>query len=129
MVVLHKFVLNKTKTKEKKMKINKLYRLYAILCLTLFCFCSNITAQTKGTEVSATVLDQQGNPLSGVNIYGPNGIQSTTNGQGQFKIILGDEGSVVIQKKGYESELLSFSNIKDMITLEKSPFLATEDAK
>ena len=127
MVVLHKFVLNKTKTKEKKMKINKLYRLYAILCLTLFCFCSNITAQTKGTEVSATVLDQQGNPLSGVNIYGPNGIQSTTNGQGQFKIILGDEGSVVIQKKGYESELLSFSNIKDMITLEKSPFLATED--
>ncbi len=58
------------------MKINKLYRLFTLMCLAVFCFCSIATAQTKGTEITATVVDEQGNPLSGVNVFAPNGVQS-----------------------------------------------------
>ncbi|SNR71279.1 TonB-linked outer membrane protein, SusC/RagA family [Lutibacter agarilyticus] len=109
------------------MKINKLYRLFTLVCFALFCFCNQTIAQTKGTEVNATVIDEQGNPIMGVNVFGPNGVQAITNVNGQFQItLLGDE-SVVIQKRGYESELISISDLLDNVTLEKSPFLATED--
>lgn len=125
--MFNKFVLTKTNTKEKKMKINKLYRLYMLMCFALFCFCGIATAQTNGTEISAIVVDKQGNPLSGVNVYGPNGSQASTNAMGQFKITLTDNEAVVIQKKGYESELISLFDLDGNITLEKSPFLASED--
>ncbi|MFC4723648.1 SusC/RagA family TonB-linked outer membrane protein [Geojedonia litorea] len=109
------------------MKINKLYRLLTLMCFTLFCFCSIATAQTKGSEVKATVVDEQGNPLNGVNVFGPNGNKSFSDVNGQFQIkLLGDE-SVVIEKKGYESKLISMSDLTGNIILEKSPFLATED--
>lgn len=109
------------------MKINKIYRLFALVALALFCFCNQAIAQTKGTEVSATVVDQQGNPLVGVNVFGPNGIQSITNSSGQFKIKLSGVESVVIQKKGYKSELIGMSDLTGNVTLVKSAFLDTED--
>jgi TonB-linked SusC/RagA family outer membrane protein len=93
---------------------------------TLF-FSSTITAQKKGTEVSAIVVDEQGIPLSSVNVFGPKGIQTSTDAKGNFKITLLGDDSLVIQKKGYESILLSISSINDKITLKKSPFLASED--
>lgn len=109
------------------MKINKLYRLFALVCFALFCFCSIATAQITGTEVSATVVDEQGSPLSGVNVYGPSGTKSSTNVNGQFQITLLNDESVVIQKKGYESVLLGLSDLIGDITLKKSSFLASED--
>lgn len=109
------------------MKINKFYRLFTLVCFTLFCFCSITTAQTKGTKVLATVIDEQGNPLSDVNVYGPDGAQSYTNINGQFEITLLNDEAVVIQKKGYESKLIGLSDLTGNITLEKSPFLASED--
>ena len=127
MVELNKFVLTRTNIKEKKMKINNIYRLYTILCFALFCFCSNLMAQTKGKETSATVVDKQGNPLSGVNIYGPNGAQSATNIKGEFLISIVGEGSILVQKKGYESSLLNLSDVTSTITLNKSLFLASEE--
>ena len=109
------------------MKINKLYRLYALVCFTMFCFCGMLTAQSAGTEVSATVVDQQGNPLSGVNIYGPESSRASTNTNGLFKITLPNDEAVIIEKKGYESKLVNLSTIIGNITLVKSNFLASED--
>lgn len=85
------------------------------------------TAQIKGTAVSATVVDDQGNPLSGVNIYAPDGVKKTTDINGQFTLNLNNDETVVIEKKGYESEHLRISDLSGNIALEKSPFLASED--
>jgi TonB-linked SusC/RagA family outer membrane protein len=93
----------------------------------MLCFIGMVTAQSAGTELSATVVDEQGNPLSGVNIYGPGGSQASTNVNGVFKIILPNDDIVRIEKKGYESKFLSLSTIGDKITLVKSDFLASED--
>lgn len=110
------------------MKINKAYKLFTTMFFALLCFCGTITAQSSGVEVSATVVDEQGNPLTGVNIYGPKGKETNTNFKGEFKITLLSDDSVVIQKKGYESEIFTISDITgDNIILKKSPFLASED--
>ncbi|WP_282135186.1 SusC/RagA family TonB-linked outer membrane protein [Seonamhaeicola maritimus] len=109
------------------MKINKLYRLFTLVSIALFSFCNIAMAQTQGTEVSATVVDEQGNPISGVNVFAPNGVKASTNDNGQFKLELLGDDPVVIQKKGYESQLIGVSDLKGNITLEKSAFLATED--
>jgi len=109
------------------MIINKLYKLYTLVCLAMFCFCGMVTAQSAGTEVSATVVDQQGNPLSEVNIYGAGGSRTSTNANGVFNITLKKDQAVVIEKMGYESQLLSLSTITRNITLVKSDFLASED--
>ena len=109
------------------MKINKLYRLYVLTCFTMLCFFAMVTAQSAGTEVSATVVDEQGNPLSEVNIYGPGGSQVSTDANGLFTISLPNDEIVVIKKKGYESQFISLSNVSGNITLRKSDFLASED--
>ncbi|WP_147676702.1 SusC/RagA family TonB-linked outer membrane protein [Algibacter pacificus] len=109
------------------MKINKIYKLYALVCFTIFSFCGMVTAQSEGTQVSATVVDQQGNPLSGVNIYAAGGSRASTDASGFFNITLVNDQAVVVEKKGYESQLLSISSDSDNITLVKSEFLASED--
>ena len=109
------------------MKINKLYRLFTLACLMVFGL-SNVTmAQTKGVGVKATVVDEQGNPLSGVAVFSPSGDKATSDAKGQFQIPLLSDESVVIEKKGYESELIDMSDLTGNITLVKSPFLASED--
>ena len=109
------------------MKINKFYKLLTLMCLALFCFSNFTIAQTKGTELKATIVDEQGNPLNGVNVFGPSGIQTSTDSNGQFQIKLLNSESIVVQKSGYESKLFGISDITDVITLIKSPFLASED--
>ncbi|WP_181896384.1 SusC/RagA family TonB-linked outer membrane protein [Seonamhaeicola aphaedonensis] len=109
------------------MKINKLYRLYTLVCFAMLCFSSMVTAQSAGTELSATVVDEQGNPLTGVNIYGPGGSRASTNDNGLFNITLPNDEIVVVEKKGYESQFVSLSTIAGNITLVKSDFLASED--
>ncbi|WP_396600607.1 SusC/RagA family TonB-linked outer membrane protein [Algibacter sp. R77976] len=84
-------------------------------------------AQTKGVDVKATVVDEQGNPLSGVAVFSPSGDKATSDAKGQFQIPLRSDESVVIEKKGYESELIDMSDLTGNITLVKSPFLASED--
>ncbi|WP_345277135.1 SusC/RagA family TonB-linked outer membrane protein [Litoribaculum gwangyangense] len=111
------------------MKIFKIYRLYALLCFTMLCFCVMATAQSKVTEISATVVDEQGNPLSGVKIYGPSGSRASTNVNGVFNISLPNDETVIIEKKGYESQFFSLSTLAGNITISlvKSNFLASED--
>lgn len=109
------------------MKINKLYRLYALISFTMFCFCGMVAAQSAGTKVSATVVDQQGAPLNGVSIYGPGGSRASTSANGLFNITLPNDEAVLIEKKGYESKLVNLSAFSGNITLVKSDFLASED--
>lgn len=109
------------------MKINKLYRLFTLACLTLFCLSGIAVAQSVGTKVSSTVVDEQGNPLSGVTVYAPEGQQSVTSADGVFNISVNNNQVLVIQKKGYESQLISLSSLAGSITLVKSDFLASED--
>jgi TonB-linked SusC/RagA family outer membrane protein len=97
------------------------------VCFTLFCFCSTIAlAQSKGTDVSAVVVDEEGNPLNDVNVFGAKGIQSSTDANGKFNIVLLDGSSIVLQKNGYESKLVNISEITGTITIVKSLFLASE---
>ena len=111
------------------MKINKLYILIALVCLSLFSFSQETNAQTKGTQIKVIVVDEQENPLSAVSIYVSNGTKATTNTKGQFTVTLLDDEAVAIEKKGFESKLLNFSELTTgtNITLKKLPFLATED--
>ncbi|WP_139956622.1 SusC/RagA family TonB-linked outer membrane protein [Flavicella sediminum] len=109
------------------MKKNKLYRLFTLSCLMLFCFCNVANAQKKGIDVKATIVDEQGNPISGVTVFSPNGDEVSSDVNGQFEVKLANDESIVISKKGYESELIVISDLTGNITLEKSQFLATED--
>ena len=109
------------------MKITKLYRLFTVMCLTLFCLCNVAMAQTVSTTVSATVIDEQGSPLSDVNVFGPKGAQATTDANGQFEIEVDSDKAVVIQKQGYESGLVSILDIGSSYTLIKSAFLASDE--
>ena len=109
------------------MKINKIYKLFTLLCLSVFCFSSVATAQKKGTEVSATVVDEQGAPLSGVSVFGPGGVKATTDVNGKFLIMIPVDESVVIEKEGYNSEIFNISDVTQNITLNKSIFLASDD--
>ena len=109
------------------MKITKLYRLFTVMCLTLFCLCNVAMAQTVSTTVSATVIDEQGSTLSDVNVFGPKGAQATTDANGQFEIEVDSDKAVVIQKQGYESGLVSILDIGSSYTLIKSAFLASDE--
>lgn len=108
------------------MKRNKLYKLLFLGCLAIFCFANFAGAQTKGTNVTATIVDEQGAPLSGVNVLAPKGIQATTDTDGKFEIVVSGKESIVIQKNGYDSEFISITDLTENITLKKSPFLASE---
>ena len=121
MVDLYKFVLINIK---KKMKINKLYKLYVLTSLALLCFCSVAIAQT---ELKGTLVDEQGNPISGVSIFGPNRVKTSTDNNGQFLITLEGDQTIIIQKEGYQTEHISIADITENITLKKVPFLTSDD--
>jgi TonB-linked SusC/RagA family outer membrane protein len=123
-VVFYKFVLINTK---KKMKIKKLYRLFTLLILMLFCICNVAMAQTNDNQFTATVVDEQGNPISGVDVSSPSGNKATSDVNGQFKIILLDDESVILEKKGYTSVIIDLSDLAGNITMKKSLFLASQD--
>ncbi|MBB5268984.1 SusC/RagA family TonB-linked outer membrane protein [Algibacter amylolyticus] len=109
------------------MKINKLYRLFTLACLMVFGICNVAMAQKNGVEVSATVVDEQGNPITGVEVYSPSGDKASSDVDGKFEINLTEDQSVVIEKKGYESAIVSMSDLIGNITLVKSPFLASKE--
>ncbi|WP_435654884.1 TonB-dependent receptor plug domain-containing protein, partial [Cellulophaga baltica] len=111
------------------MKINKLYRLFALFGLMLVCICNVAMAQTDGVEVTATVVDEQGNPIKSVDVSSPNGNKTSTDVKGQFKITLRDDESVILEKKGYVSAIITMSDLTGNITMKKSPFLASKDDK
>jgi TonB-linked SusC/RagA family outer membrane protein len=123
-VVFYKSVVINIK---KKMKIYKVYRLFTLLSLMLFCICNVAMAQTNDNEVTATVVDEQGNPISDVDVFSSNGNKSTSDVNGQFTIILQEDESVILEKKGYVSTIVTISDLIGNIILKKSSFLASKD--
>lgn len=110
------------------MKINnKYYRVFTLAFLMFLCFCSSAIAQTKGSNVKATVMDNEGNPIRGVNVFGPNGNKASSDAKGMFQIKVIDEGSLYIEMKGYISKLIEVSELNDTITLDKSLFLSSKE--
>ncbi|MFP4844969.1 SusC/RagA family TonB-linked outer membrane protein [Winogradskyella sp. PE311] len=109
------------------MKIDKLSRLVTLLCITLFCTYNVAMAQTNDKQVIATVVDEQGNPIEGVAVSGSSGNKTSSDVNGQFKFTLLDDESVVLEKKGYTSAIITLSDLTGNIIMTKSPFLASED--
>ena len=108
------------------MKKNKIYRLYTLACLMLLCFCNVAIAQKKGIDINATVVDEQGNPMSGVAVFSHNGDKASSDVNGQFQINVNSDESVVVEKEGYESEIVYLSDLTGNIVMVKSLFLATD---
>ncbi|MFK8058875.1 MAG: SusC/RagA family TonB-linked outer membrane protein [Polaribacter sp.] len=93
------------------------------------CFCNVTTAQTSDdSKTKARVVDKQGNPLSGVSVFAPNGDNATSDAKGNFEIKLLDDDSITLEKKGYASKVVSVLDlIGEDIVLEKSLFLASNE--
>jgi TonB-linked SusC/RagA family outer membrane protein len=123
-VVLYKLVVINI---IKRMKIDKLYRLFTLLSIMLFCICNVAMAQTNDSEVTATIIDETGNPISGVDISSSNGKKTSSDVNGQFKINLLDDETVILEKKGFLSAIITKSDLTGNITMQKSLFLASED--
>ncbi|WP_435414335.1 SusC/RagA family TonB-linked outer membrane protein [Polaribacter aestuariivivens] len=111
------------------MKINKLYKFFMLLCLTMFCFSNYTMAQTNGTEVKVTVIDEQGSPISNVNVFKANGDKVSSNSKGQFKLKFEyQEESVSLEKKGYNTLMLTVADLMNgTITMKNSLFLASKE--
>ena len=110
------------------MKINKFYKFFTLLCLTMLCFSNFTMAQSNGTEVTATIVDEQGSPIKNVSIFNANGDKVNSNNNGQFTIILEEaDETVSLEKKGYETLIISLIDLKGRITMKETLFLASED--
>ena len=109
------------------MKIKKIYRLFTLFILMIFCNCNVALAQTNDIEVSATVIDEQGNPIEGVVVSSPSGNKASSDVNGKFKINLLNDESIVLEKKGYMSAIIAIVDLTDNVTMKKSLFLASED--
>ena len=103
-----------------------LYKLLILGSVVLFCFATTANAQNQGLPIASTIIDEQGNPIEGVNIYAPNGVSTVTDVDGKFEIRVKRKSSIVIEKDGFGSKILTISDLSDKITLTKALFLASE---
>ena len=65
-----------------------IYKLLIQGCVAIFCFANISSAQNQGLDVSVTIVDEQGNPIEGVNIFAPNGLSTATDVNGKLKVNL-----------------------------------------
>ena len=94
----------------------------------MFCFCNITKAQTTGLKLKATVVDKEGNPISGVIIYTPSGDRVSSGVNGTFEIVSPDDDeSLFLEKSGYVTKLVNLSDLSGNIILEKTPFLASKE--
>ncbi|WP_163324754.1 SusC/RagA family TonB-linked outer membrane protein [Draconibacterium mangrovi] len=100
-----------------------IYKLLILGCAAIFCFAATSSAQNQSSNISATIFNEQGNPIEGVNIFAPNGKSTVTDADGKFEIQVKDKSSIVIERDGYNSELLNISDLSDKITLKEVIFL------
>ena len=111
------------------MKKRIIYKLLVLGFAAIFCYANTLSAQDRGASISATVVDELGNPISGVNIYGAKGVSATTDNNGTFTILVPPQTSLFLEKDGFESQILAVSDLSNQIVLVQSPFLATSKDK
>jgi TonB-linked SusC/RagA family outer membrane protein len=111
------------------MKNKILYKLQLLVLagVALFSITTLVNAQTKATTVSGTLVDEQGNPLTGVTVYNPQGKMVISDSEGYFEIDVEDELSLLFEKENYDTKLLPVSELTGQVTLNKSELLASED--
>lgn len=107
------------------MKKKIIYKLLVLGFAAIFCCTNTLSAQNKGTSISAAIVNELGKPISGVNIYGAKGVSATTDNNGTFDILVPSQTSLVIEKDGFESQILTVSDLSNQIVLVKSLFLAS----
>ncbi len=105
---------------------NIIYKLLILGCLAIVDCVNPASAQRQGIDIAATVVDEQGNPVEGVNIFAPNDRSTITDGDGKFEIKVKGKSSIVVEKEGFVSEFLNITEVSDEITLKESLFLASE---
>ena len=111
------------------MKKNQIYKLLFLVGLAIFCFTNIANAQSKGINVTATVVDEQGVPVSDAIICGPQGLQVTSDENGKFQMTVPGKKAITVEKEGYDTRLLYISDLGDNIVLKKSIFLLSENDK
>jgi len=109
------------------MKKRIIYKLLVLGFAAIFCCANTVSAQDKGISISATIVDELGKAISGVNIYGAKGVSSTTDNSGTFTILVPSQTSLFLEKDGFESQILAVSDLSNQIVLVKSPFLASSE--
>ena len=107
------------------MKNKILYKLQLLVLasVALFSFTTSVSAQTEATTVSGTLVDEQGNPLTGVTVYNPKGKMVISDSAGHFEIDVEDELSLLFEKENYDTKLLPVSELTGQVTLNKSELL------
>jgi len=82
---------------KKTLQLRK-YRKALLSILLIFCFSNVINAQGTGHFVEGTVVDVDGEPLIGVNIFlkSDRAVGTTTNMEGHFSINIADENEVLV---------------------------------
>ena len=93
--------------------------------VSLFCCTQSLIAQNKAKSISAVILDELGDPISGANIYGAKGVSATSDSTGSFTINIPIQTSIVIEKDGFESQFLAVSELPSQVVLVKSLFHAS----
>jgi len=109
------------------MKNNILDKIRFLGFIFVLCFANFTMAQQNKIEVTATITDMQGNPLNGVKVLAPKGVGTTTDVKGTFILKKVDgNGVVVIEKEGYDTQIINLLELQQNIKLVKSEFLASD---
>lgn len=113
------------------MKINKLNKLLPVLLAVIFLIPgkSLLVAQQKSTAtIESVVKDSAGNPVVNAVIYGNEGSAAAkTNEDGKFSIRVSVGDEFRIEANGYKTAFLNFIDEADGVTLERMPFLESEN--
>ncbi len=111
------------------MKNKIIYKLQLLVLagVALFSFITSVSAQTEATTVSGILVDEQGNPLTGVAVCNPKGKMVISDSAGYFEIDIENELSLLFEKENYDTKLLHVSELSGQVTLNKSELLASED--
>jgi TonB-linked SusC/RagA family outer membrane protein len=98
-------------------------KLLTMGCVAIFCFANTSFAQKQGTEISATIVDEQGNPVEGAKIFDSFGRLTVSDANGKIEIRANNNTSIIIEKEGYGSEQISISDLSDKLILKDVIFL------
>lgn len=106
------------------MKRTILYKLL-VLGFAAFYYCTGtLSAQDINRTVSGAVQDELGNPISDVYIYGAKGVSVSTDNNGSFEVRVPEQSVLIMEKDGFDSQILAISDVSNQIVMSKSLYLA-----
>lgn len=102
---------------------NKHILFIAIIFLSLIC--GNTYGQkNKSITVHSFIKSEDGKPVPQAQVTGNEGaIEVVANADGEFSISVAPGSDIIVEAAGYEPRIISLSELSEVITLTKSPFL------